>query len=237
MKDTPDVQSEAVRLPPETAAAHPQKLRERVMRGAAWTITEYLVNNILRLGSNLVLARALFPEAFALVAYASILMQGLQMFSDVGVGPAIIQNPRGDDPDFLNTAWTVQVIRGLILFLASVLLGWPMAWLYNEPQLTWIIPACGLNFITTGLQSTAVHTCSRFLTFGSLAIWGIAEAVLKAVITIVWALFWPSLWALVGGAVISYTVGMILTHTILPGIRNRFRWELDAARTLIHFGG
>lgn len=214
----------------------PLKLRERAMRGSAWTIAGYLVNNILRFGSNLVLAYALFPEAFAIVAYASIVLQGLQMLSDFGIRPAIIQSPRGEDPDFLNTAWTFQVIRGLILFLATVPLGWTMAWFYSEPQLTWIVPACGLNFLTTGLQSTAVHTCSRSLSLGRLTIWGIIEAVLKAAITIVWALLWPSVWALVGGALIAYTVGLVLTHTMLPGIRNRFHWDRDAARTLMHFG-
>lgn len=221
------------------AAAHQNLplLRDRALQGSAWTIAQYLVSNILRFGSNLVLAHALFPEAFALIAYASIVLQGLQMFSDIGIGPAIIHSPRGNDPDFLNTAWTIQVIRGIILFLFTLLIGWPVAGFYNEPQLIWIVPACGLNFITTGLQSTNVHTCSRSLTLGLLAIWGIIETTLKAVITIAWALLWPSVWALIGGAFISYTAGLVLTHTILPGIRNRFRWDRDAVHTLMHFGG
>lgn len=229
-------EASAIQTTEAVAPADPLKLRERAMRGSAWTIAGYLVNNILRFGSNLVLAYALFPEAFAIVAYASIVLQGLQMLSDFGIGPAIVQSPRGEDPDFLNTAWTFQVIRGLILFLATVPLGWTMAWFYSEPQLTWIVPACGLNFITTGLQSTAVHTCSRSLSLGRITIWGIIEAVLKAAITIVWALLWPSVWALVGGSLIAYTVGLVLTHTMLPGIRNRFHWDRDAARTLMHFG-
>lgn len=207
------------------------------MRGSAWTIAQYLVNNVLRFGSNLALGYLLFPEAFAVLAYASIVLQGLQMFSDIGIGPAIVQHPKGNETNFQNTAWTIQSIRGLILFLLTLLLGWPIAWFYNEPQLTWIVPACGLNFITTGLQSTAMHTCSRTLALGRLALLGVIEAVLKAVITIAWAIIWPSVWALVGGAFISYLVGLILSHTILPGIRNRFCWDLEAVRVLMHFGG
>jgi len=211
-------------------------LRERALRGSAWTIADYLVGNILRFGSNLILAHALFPEAFAILAYASIVLQGLQMFSDFGVGPAIVKSPRGSDPDFLNTAWTIGAVRGVALFLLSIPLGWVMARSYSEPLLIWIVPACGLNFITTGLQSTAVQTCSRDLNLGRLTIFGIIESVLKAVITIAWAELWPSVWALVGGALVAYTVGLVLSHTILPGIRNRFRWEANAVRELIHFG-
>jgi len=212
-------------------------LRDRAARGSAWTLGGYLINSILRFGSNLVLAHALFPEAFAIVAYASIVLQGLTMLSDFGIGPGIVRSSRGSDPDFLNTAWTIQAIRGLILFLLSLLLGWPMAWFYNEPLLIWIVPACGLNFILAGLQSTNLHTCNRDLVLGRNVLINLIEAVLKAAITIGWALLWPSVWALVGGAFFSYIVGTILTHSMLPGIRNRFRWDQSAVRELMGFGG
>src|SRR5262245_18372468 len=82
-------------------------LRQRTIRGSAWTTTESVAAVVLRLGSNLVLTRLLLPEMFGVMALVNIFIQGLQMFSDVGIGPAIIQNRRGDDPSFLNTAWTI----------------------------------------------------------------------------------------------------------------------------------
>ena len=219
------------------AHARPGDLRPRAMAASAWTMAQYVVNNVLRLGSNLVLAYALFPDAFALVAYAAIVIQGLEMLSDIGIGPAIVHSHRGTDRDFLNTAWTLQILRGLLLFLLSVAVAWPVAWFYGEPQLLLIIPACGVSFIITGLQSTSVHTCSRSLSLRPVAVWGISEAVLKAAITIIWALIWPSVWALIWGAAISYAVGCVLTHVILPGIRNRLRWDKAAVKTLLGFGG
>src|SRR5436190_10233706 len=134
------------------APSRSSSLRDRALEGSALTVAEYLINNLLRFGSNLVLAYVLFPEAFAIVAYASIVLQGLQMFSDIGLGPAIVQHPRGGEPDFLNTAWTLQAIRGVVLFLLTAAAAWPMARFYNEPQLTPIVVACGFNFITTGFQ-------------------------------------------------------------------------------------
>ena len=46
----------------------------------------------------------------------------------VGIGPTIIQNKRGDDPTFLNTAWTLQVVRGFILWLGCLAVAWPGAY-------------------------------------------------------------------------------------------------------------
>lgn len=212
-------------------------LRTRAARGSAWTLGAYAIGNVLRLGSNLVLAHVLFPEAFALVALASIVLQALQMFSDVGIGASIIQNSRGHEPAFLNTAWTIQAIRGVALWVVTLAVAWPVTQFYATPELLWIIPACGLSFISTGLQSTALYTSGRELKLGKITLMGLAETVIKTIITVVWALIWPSVWAIIGGSLISYVLFMIATHTMLPGIRNRFAWDAAAARQLLHFGG
>ncbi len=39
----------------------------------------------LRLASNLILTRLMFPEAFGLMALIQTFMVGLQMFSDIGI--------------------------------------------------------------------------------------------------------------------------------------------------------
>jgi len=212
-------------------------LRSRAVRGSAWTFGAYGIGNVLRLGSNFVLAYVLFPEAFALVALASIVLQALQMFSDVGIGPSIVQNPRGREAEFLNTAWTIQAMRGLVLWLVTVAVAWPVAEFYAAPELIWVIPACGLSFVSTGLQSTSLYTRSRDLKIGRITALGLGETVIKTAITVVWALLWPSVWAIIGGSLISYLLFMIATHTMLPGIRNRFAWDRAAAIQLLRFGG
>jgi len=222
---------------PALTAAPARGLRHRALHGSAWTFGAYMVGNFLRFGSNLVLAHLLFPEAFALTALVGIFMQALQMFSDVGIGAAIVQSRRGGDPAFLNTAWTIQTLRGVLLWLLTVGLAWPAAKFYGAPELVWIIPVSGLAFITGGLQATALHTRSRDIDLGRITLLGLAETVIKTVLIVVWALIWPSVWAIVGGSLISYVLFMIATHTMLPGIRNRFAWDVAAAKQLMHFGG
>lgn len=85
------------------------------MRGVAISLGTTVAQQLIRLGSNLILTRLLFPEAFGLMALVQTFMTGLAMFSDIGIGPSIIQNRRGEDPDFLNTAWTIQIGRGVML--------------------------------------------------------------------------------------------------------------------------
>ena len=133
---------------PETAApvidyAQPQQpsLKQLAKSAALWSFVGYSGSVGLRLVSNMVLTRLLFPGAYALMGLASIFINGLQMLTDVGVQTGIIQSKQGDDQAYLNTAWTVQVVRGFALCLIAVALGWPIARLYHEPSLIWLLPA------------------------------------------------------------------------------------------------
>ena len=66
-----------------------------MLRGSVWTLLQYGGAQVLRLISNLVLWRLLTPDAFGLMALVGALMVGVNMFSDVGIGPSVIQHRRG----------------------------------------------------------------------------------------------------------------------------------------------
>ena len=51
-----------------------------------------------------------------------------------------------------------------------------------------------------------------------------------------WAFIDRSIWALVAGAICSAVVRVILSHTWLPGVPNRWQWDKLAFREIFHFG-
>ena len=211
-------------------------LKKLAIRGTIWTIVGYGASQILRFGSNLILTRLLFPKLFGLMALLNTFIIGLHLFSDIGIGTSIIQNKRGDDPAFLNTAWTLQVIRGFGLWFCSVLLAWPVAKFYGEPQLLWLIPVVGLGTIISGFNSTALFTLNRHMAVRQLAIFELGGQVISLMAMIVWAWFSPTIWALVIGALVSASIQMVWSHRLNPGPPNRFAWERDATKDLLTFG-
>jgi hypothetical protein len=50
-------------------------------------------------------------QVYGLMEVAMVFIQGLHMFAEVGIGTSIVQSERGDDPEFLDTAWTLQIVR------------------------------------------------------------------------------------------------------------------------------
>lgn len=212
-------------------------LLARVMRSSAWTVLGYGGSQALRLASNLILTRLLFPEAFGLMALVSVFLVGLTMFSDLGTHPSILQSKRGDDPAFLDTAFTFQVIRGVVLWLASVAIAYPAALFYDQPLLMWILPVAGFSLLLHGLEPTRVDTAARHLRLGRLtALDLIAQAVgIVSMVVLAWAT--QSVWALVAGWIVTAGVRLALITLALPGPKSRFGWETAAARELVQFGG
>lgn len=211
-------------------------LTARVMRSSLLTVGSFGFGQMVRLASNLILTRLLFPEAFGLMALVMVFLMGLGQFSDVGVTPAIMQSKRGDDRDFLNTAWTIQVIRGFGLWLVACALAFPMAWIYGQPILTQILPVSAMTLLITGFRPTRMTTANRHLMLGRVTLLDIGTQLAGVVVAILLAWWWGSVWALVVSGVIGALIEVMLNWRFLPGEPNRLRWETAAAKELISFG-
>lgn len=211
-------------------------LKARTARSTFWIFGGMVSSNVLRLASNLVLTRLLFPEAFGVMALAQVILTGLALFSDTGIRASIIQNPRSDEPAFLDTAWTIQILRGVLLWLAACGLALPAAGFYDEPLLAAILPVMGLSLIITGFNPTRMYTASRDLRIGlQTRIGGVSQAItILLMIALAWGL--QSVWALVIGTVLGALVKQSLLAWRLPGHRNRLRLDRAAASDLFHFG-
>lgn len=214
-----------------------KKRRSKATVGAYWSLVGYGGSNLIRLGSNLTLTRLLFPEHFGMMALVSVFMQGLQLFSDIGVGPNIVQSERGDEPRFLNTAWTMQVMRGFVLWMVSCVGAAPFAAFYGEPLFAQIIPISGFTAFLAGLNSTNLYTQLRKLNLKRFVAVDLISAVVGVAAMITWASYERSVWALVSGGIASSVTKLVLTHTMLPGPSNRLAWDKEAARSIFRFGG
>jgi len=211
-------------------------LKKLAIRGTVWTLIGYGSSQCLRLGANLCLTHLLAPEMFGLMALVNIFILGLILFSDIGIAPSIIQHDRGDEPDFLNSAWTLQIIRGFLLWLCCLLLAFPVARFYGEPQLSWLIPIVGFTTVISGFNSTALFTFQRRINLGKLTLFELGIQSCSLCVMLTWAWFHRSIWALVAGNLVSESLKMILSHRLIPGSNNRLAWEQKAIADIFAFG-
>ena len=225
-----------LKLEYETPRPPERSLRALVVRGSVWTLLGDVASRGIRLLSNVVLTRLLAPEVFGLMNVVNVVRQGLETFSDVGIGPSIVHNKRGEEPEFLNTAWTIQVVRGFLLCLASCVLAWPLVWVYQEPQLLWLLPATGLLALASGFASTSIATLNRRLALGKRTILEQSSYLFSVFVMIAWAWVSPTVWALVGGGIAGACFRTVLSHYLMAERRVRFQWDPAAASQLFRFG-
>jgi O-antigen/teichoic acid export membrane protein len=188
--------------------------------------------------NSLVLTWLLFPAAFGEMTLVVTLIVGVTLLSDIGLAPSVIQSKRGDDPAFLNTAWTLQVLRGGLLWIAASLLAFPAAAFYHDRNLLTALPVLAFGTVILGFNSSNLLTLSRHMGVRRLFLLDFSTQVVALVVTVLWAWKWPSVWALVFGSLISNMYRMLLSHypKVVPGIRNRFAWERAALHEIMKFG-
>lgn len=211
-------------------------LKKRAVSGTIWTLGGYGASQFIRLISNVWLTRLVSKDLIGIMALVSVLMIGLAMFSDVGIGPSIIQDKKGNDPKFLNTAWTVQIVRGLCLWLCACLIAYPFSIFYEDPLFLKVIPVASLAAVLHGFNSTSVFTSNRELALAKLTLLEIISQVISVIVIITWATLNPTIWAIVFGSLTKDLVKMLLTHFWLPGMPNRFCWDKAMVKRLVRFG-
>ncbi len=229
------------------AADKPSPLRHRIARAGSWVLVGHVVTQGVRLGTNVVLARLLSPDAFGLMSVVYILVIGMALFSDIGIVRSVVQSKRGNDPALLDTAWTIQVIRGLGLGAVSFIVAGAVAlaaywgWssgrtVYGDPRLPWIVAAFSSVAILGGFESIRIGVARRDMQLRLLTKIDIVSQLGAAVAMIGLAWYFHSIWALVAGAVITGAIRCGMGHLVLPGHRERLRLVPDAAAELMGHG-
>lgn len=212
-------------------------LGRSMITGAAWTTGSFAYRYALRLLSTVIVTRLLDPEAYGLMSLAMIFVTGLTLFSDIGIAPSVIQSKRGDNEDFLRTAWTIKVARGLLIGLVGCAIAYPATLIYDEPRLFALICALSMVPLLDGFMSVSQLTCERRIQLKILNLIEIVAATLAMALTVFFAWQLESVWALVIGTVGGALLRTVATYLYLPPFEHRLGWNRRDAIEILTFGG
>lgn len=203
---------------------------------AGWVTAAYLIQQLLRLGTSIILAWLLAPELLGTMLLINTLRTGVELLTDVGVGQTIVNDRRGNEPSFYNTAWTIQIVRGIVLFILALALSFPVAEIYENNSLKTLLPVVAPIFIVAGFMSTSRFLLQKRMEVRKLASFDLALAVVGTIVQIALAAYSPTIWALIGGLLITSAISTIASFYIIDWRSHRLQWDKDAARSILHFG-
>lgn len=226
------------------APIKPLNMKARVLRAGSWILGGTAVAQVMRLGTNVIIAHLLFPDAFGLMSVVYMLATALALFSDLGVARTMVLSRRGDEPAFLDTAWTIQFIRcqGLALAICVAAAGlaiarylglWKTGTVYADSRLPYLVLAFALTLVLQGFESIRILQARRKMQQHLLTRIDLTSQVASAIAMIIVAWLWHSIWALTAGAVVAGMTRVLMSYKALPGHAVRFHIDRSSAQELM----
>jgi O-antigen/teichoic acid export membrane protein len=207
-----------------------------LLKNAIWTVGTYGLVQALRLVTNVALARLLVPELFGVMLIVNSVNQGINLISDVGIGQNVIYNRNAEDPEFYNTAWSLQLTRSIFLWLICLVAGPLAAHFYRSPILTLVVPITGLAIVISGFTSISRELLRRKLQIAKLSKYELTMALVSSLGYVLLAFLTPTIWALVFGGLLASVASTIGSYFLLPDLKQRFFISKKFSGEILAFG-
>lgn len=117
-----------------------KKLSSQFVRNISWLGISEVVPRLVRLGVTVILARYLTSKDYGLGAIVLTVSEIVSTFADVGIISKIIQADEEDLDTLCISAYWLNWIIFLGLFVIQCIAAFPVSWFYNSPEL--ILPIC-----------------------------------------------------------------------------------------------
>ena len=211
-----------------------ETLSQQVVRGGGWVFALRITEQLFGLARLIILARLLAPADFGLFGIALLAMSALETFSQTGFSVALIQKKEDIKP-YLDTAWTVQLIRGTILALILFAVAPYIADFFDAPAAKSILQVIGLSVLFQGFTSVGVIYFQKELEFHKQFAYMFSGTLVNVGVAILAAFLLRSVWALVFGLLAGNIMRMVVSFLIHP-YRPHLHFSYKQFKELFGFG-
>lgn len=171
---------------------------------------------------SIFLTRLLEPSDFGLIAMAMVVIGIASIFTDIGLGGALIQRKNVNSIHF-SSVFYFNIFIGLILTIITYFFSSEISKFYNNSQITFLIKILSILFILNSFSSIQEVILRKELKFDILTKINLISAFISGIIGIILAFLGAGLWSL---------VTQILTQRILYTI---FIWSANNWRPKLEF--
>lgn len=166
---------------------------------------------LIGLVSTIILARLLTPDDFGVIALAMIVVGLLDTVAYAGVDLALMR-PGADSREHFDTAWTIQIIQGLMLAGALLAVAPIAAAFLVEPRVQAVIEVIALRPLILGFNNIGTVNFRKQLNFAKDFSFTLSSKLLNLVVLVGAALTFRNYWALVVGMTSSALIEVSLSY-------------------------
>ncbi|MBE7530955.1 MAG: lipopolysaccharide biosynthesis protein [Chloroflexi bacterium] len=214
----------------------PKNLGQKAAEGIVWSYFSYAIILVSQTVGLVVLARLLTPEDFGVFAIAVMFVEVGRSAFGMGLGPSLVQR-EGNIDDFIDVAWTSNfLVSTVVTFILFICVPFVVDRFFEAPNAIWPAWVLLTVVIMDGSRNPQNLILIRTLDMRRHFWLTIPATVSRFIGSIIFALFAPSVWALVFGYWLWHFLQLIASYLIMPG-RPRFVWDKRKFREMYSFGG
>ncbi len=189
---------------------------------------------VIRLGSSLVLTRVLLPEAYGTIAVLISIIYVIGNIVDTNVTLFIVRDKNAEEPRYLNTAWTIRLIRCLLSAVVLLVFAPLIATkIYDLPGLTVPLRVFSLWFLFDGVETMAFPLAIRRKQARLQMYSELAGSVLSATFSIGYCYRYHTFWGIAFAVLLSRLWMTALSYYFYRELRPRIFIDRAAAREIL----
>lgn len=208
-------------------------VKHQLLSGIFYTAISKYSGIVISLIVSGILARIILPEEFGVVAIATVIIAFFNIFTDMGIGPAIIQNKDLDNTD-LNKIFSFTLWTGIAISLLFFLCAWPISWFYDSDILLTICQILSINLLFASINIVPNALLYKNKDFKFIAFRSLYIQIIGGGIAIIAAILGASLYALIINPIISSILLFIISFKKNP-LQIHFTIGVDAMKKIFTF--
>lgn len=167
------------------------------LRNLGWLGASELFVRVTRLVTAIVLARVMDPVIFGVAALVLTINELIRVFNRNGIGAKIVECDDHELTDICNTAYSLNVLFCIGLFILQCLIAYPLAQFYSTPELVPMLQVLSITYLLMPLGMVQASLVQREQRLKTVALIDGGQVGIDNVITTVLALAGLGAWAIV----------------------------------------
>lgn len=190
--------------------------RKFSMRGAAFLqFGSKYANIAIQLIITAILARLISPSDFGLLSIVTVFTAFFQLFSDMGIGTAIVQYRDLTEEDY-GKLFVFSFILAIVLVVLFCVIASPISWFYDDPRLIPLCYATAPGLILNTLNMVPNGLMLKDKRFGAIALRLIVSTLVSGLIAIFLAIAGAGCYALAIQTVLAALIILVWNLVTRP---------------------
>jgi len=206
-----------------------------MFKSALLLTTGNIINSLMLLVRNVVVARLISVEDFGVAATFAITMAFIEMMTQLGMDWMIVQDKDGNNPKMQASLQAFQAMRGVIAGILMFAIAAPYAALLGVEDIVWAYQLIALVPVVRGFIHFDVHRLKREMNFMPFVVHLALPAMLSVLAAYLFSFIWDD-WRIMLYALMTQHILMLLISHIVAERRYAFIWDMSLMKRAFIFG-